>query len=59
MPNYDECARRDAVDLETFARIMNRHFWGILGRAITMSKQQFDDDVRVTSDIIFFCLVHP
>jgi AcrR family transcriptional regulator len=50
-------AARKRVDVDVFARVMDRHLWGLLGRAATMSKRAFDEEVEVTSDIIYHYLV--
>lgn len=43
-------------DLDIFARIVDRHLWMLLGRMATMSDFEFDEEVRVTSDMIYFYL---
>jgi AcrR family transcriptional regulator len=43
-------------DLDTFARIVDRHLWMLLGRMATMSDAEFGEEVRVTSDMIYFYL---
>jgi AcrR family transcriptional regulator len=52
-----QAAARKRVDVDVFARVMDRHLWGLLGRAATMSKRAFDEEVQVTSDIIYHYLV--
>ena len=48
---------RKQTNLDIFARVMDRHLWALLGRAATMSHRDFDEEVRVTSDIIYHYLV--
>lgn len=43
-------------DLDIFARIIDRHLWMLLGRMATMSDAEFAEEVRVTSDMIYFYL---
>ena len=44
------------ADLDTFARIIDRHLWIMLGRMATMADAAFHEEVRVTSDMIYFYL---
>jgi AcrR family transcriptional regulator len=44
-------------DLAVFARLMDRHLWLLLGRLGGMSQKEFDDEVRVTSDMIHCYLI--
>jgi hypothetical protein len=46
------------ADLDTFARIIDRHLWTMLGRMATMSDSEFQEEVRVTSDMIYFYLAN-
>lgn len=48
-------ARPDA-DVNTFARMMDRHFWALLATAGTLSPRQFEREVRVASDVIYHYL---
>ena len=43
-------------DLDIFARLIDRHLWMLLGRMATMSDAEFNEEVRVTSDMIYFYL---
>jgi hypothetical protein len=44
---------RRGVDVESFARIMNRHFWALLSRAATISPRAFRAEVRIASNVIW------
>jgi AcrR family transcriptional regulator len=48
-------ARRD-VDLPAFARMMDRHFWSILARGASLSRRDFDREVRIAADVIYYYL---
>jgi AcrR family transcriptional regulator len=48
-------ARRD-VDLPAFARMMDRHFWSILARGASLSRRDFDREVRIAADVIYHYL---
>ena len=52
----DRLGKAPPPDLDTFARIIDRHLWTLLGRVVTMSDAEFDEEVRVTSDMIYFYL---
>jgi AcrR family transcriptional regulator len=39
-------------DLAVFARMIDRHLWMLLGRLGRMTDREFDEEVRVTSDMI-------
>ncbi|MGO4881525.1 MAG: TetR/AcrR family transcriptional regulator [Bryobacteraceae bacterium] len=45
-------ARSDR-DLPAFARMMDRHFWSILARGPTLSKRDFNREVRLAADVIY------
>jgi AcrR family transcriptional regulator len=45
-------ASRRPRDLTLFARMMDRHLWMLLGRLGRMTEREFDEEVRVTSDMI-------
>ncbi len=47
---------RGRVDVTAFARMMDQHFWRLLARTGSMSAQEFDDEVRLAADVIYFCL---
>jgi len=44
-------------DLEIFAALIDRHLWTLLGRAATLSRADFDQEARVTADVIYRYLV--
>jgi AcrR family transcriptional regulator len=46
-------AARPGVDIDGFGRIMNRHFWALLGQAAVMSPRAFRDEVRIASDVVW------
>lgn len=46
-------AARRGVDVAGFARIMNRHFWGLLAQAAAKSPRAFRAEVRMASDVIW------
>jgi AcrR family transcriptional regulator len=48
----DRTTSRRPRDLAVFARMMDRHLWMLLGRLGEMSDKEFDEEVRVTSDMI-------
>jgi hypothetical protein len=48
---------RPPRDLDAFARLMDRHLWMLLGRAATLQNEEFEREVRVTSDIIYYYLI--
>ena len=48
-------ARSDR-DLPTFARMMDRHFWSLLARGVSMRKQDFAREVRIAADVIYHYL---
>jgi AcrR family transcriptional regulator len=50
-----EGARRD-VDVKTFARMMDRHFWSLLGRGAGMTAREFRREVDVSADVIWWYL---
>jgi AcrR family transcriptional regulator len=39
-------------DVQTFARMMDRHFWGLLARGGSLSKKTFVREVGVAADVI-------
>lgn len=43
--------RRDA-DLTAFARMMDRHFWDLLGRGGTLSPRQLERELALAADVI-------
>ena len=43
-------------DLPAFARMMDRHFWSILARGATLSRREFDGEVRIAADVIYHYL---
>lgn len=43
-------------DLPTFARMMDRHFWSLLARALRLSRKQFDREVSTSADVIYHYL---
>jgi AcrR family transcriptional regulator len=45
-------ATREDVDLEAFARMMDRHFWALLARAGSLSKRAFDREVALAADVM-------
>jgi AcrR family transcriptional regulator len=45
-------ARLDC-DLPAFARMMDRHFWSLLARAASLSRREFDREVRIAADVIY------
>ena len=49
-------ARKDA-DVSGFARVIDRQLWSLLGRAPELSKQAFDKEVTITSDMIYHYLI--
>lgn len=46
-------AARQGVDIDGFGRIMNRHFWALLGQAAVISPRAFRAEVRIASDVIW------
>jgi AcrR family transcriptional regulator len=44
-------------DLAAFARIMDNNLWMLLARLSGMSEKEFDEEVRVTSDMIYCYLI--
>jgi AcrR family transcriptional regulator len=48
----DRMKSRRPRDLAVFARMIDRHLWMLLGRMGRMSEREFDEEVRVTSDMI-------
>jgi len=48
-------ARPDA-DLVAFARMMDRHFWGLLARGSRMSARAFQREITVAADVIYYYL---
>ena len=48
-------ARADA-DLRTFARLMDRHFWDLLGRGGTLSKARLKRETTIAADVIYHYL---
>lgn len=40
-------------DLAVFTRMMDRHLWMMLGRLGGMTEREFEDEVRVTSEMIY------
>ena len=49
-------ARRDR-DLAAFARMMDRHFWSLLARGASLSRRDFDREVRIAADVIYHYLL--
>jgi AcrR family transcriptional regulator len=43
-------------DLPTFARMMGRHFWGLLARGASLPRRDFGREVRITADVIYHYL---
>jgi AcrR family transcriptional regulator len=43
-------------DLPAFARMMDRHFWSLLGRGASLSRREFDREVRIAADVIYHYL---
>jgi AcrR family transcriptional regulator len=43
---------RGEADLPTFARMMDRHFWDLLGRAGALSARQLQRELTVAADVI-------
>lgn len=46
-------AARQGVDIDGFGRVMNRHFWALLGQAAVMSPRAFRAEVRIASDVVW------
>lgn len=46
-------AARQGVDIDGFGRIMNRHFWALLGQAAVISPRAFRAEVRIASDVVW------
>ena len=51
-------ARRDA-DLPAFARMMDRHFWSLLGRASTLTPRELQREAHLAADVIQCYLFTP
>ena len=49
-------ARRD-FDVETFARMMDRHFWSLLASGSRMTTEEFAREVRASADVVYHCLI--
>ncbi len=47
---------RPGQDLPAFARMMDRHFWSLLARGARMSPREFDREIRIAADVIFYYL---
>ncbi len=47
---------RTQPDLPAFARMMDRHFWSILARGARLSPREFNAEVRVAADAIYYYL---
>jgi len=45
-------ARQD-LDLTAFARMMDRHFWSILARGVSLSPRDFNREVGIAADVIY------
>jgi AcrR family transcriptional regulator len=43
---------RSYRDVQTFARMMDRHFWSLLARGESMSKRAFVREITVAADVI-------
>jgi hypothetical protein len=43
-------------DLPAFARMMDRHFWSLLARGASLSRRDFDREVRIAADAIYHYL---
>jgi AcrR family transcriptional regulator len=43
-------------DLPAFARMMDRHFWSLLARGASLSRRDFDREVRIAADVIYHYL---
>lgn len=50
-------ARPDG-DLPAFARMMDRHFWGLLARGASLPPRDFRREVRIAADVIYHYLFH-
>ena len=50
-------ARHDC-DLPAFARMMDRHFWSLLARGSRMRPKDFDHEVELAADVIYYYLFH-
>jgi TetR/AcrR family transcriptional repressor of mexJK operon len=48
-------ARTDC-DLPAFASMMDRHFWSILARGASLTRRDFDREVRTAADVIYHYL---
>ena len=46
-------AARQGVDIDGFGRVMNRHFWALLGQAAVISPRAFRAEVRIASDVVW------
>jgi AcrR family transcriptional regulator len=44
-------------DLQTFARMMDRHFWSLLARGSRMSPESLQREIQVAADVIFHYLL--
>ena len=47
---------RSGRDLPAFARMMDRHCWSILARGAQLSQRDFDREVRIAADVIYYYL---
>jgi AcrR family transcriptional regulator len=43
-------------DLPTFARMMDRHFWSLLARGSRLTSREFNREVKVAADVIYYYL---
>ena len=43
-------------DLRTFARMMDRHFWSLLARGSQLHAREFNREVRMAADVIYYYL---
>jgi AcrR family transcriptional regulator len=47
---------RSGQDLPGFARLMDRHFWSILARGAQLPRRDFNREVRMAADVIYYYL---
>jgi AcrR family transcriptional regulator len=43
-------------DLPAFARMMDRHFWSLLGRGASMAPREFNREINIAADVIYHYL---
>jgi AcrR family transcriptional regulator len=47
---------RGSRDLPTFARMMDHHFWSLLARGSRLAPREFNREVKVAADVIYYYL---